>query len=135
VQVVRVGAHCELRSSEGPSASFTVVEFAVLSDGRRVTADCGLGFGGRRHRVGQRTDGPSEEPDYWAGKTQERLGQSVLVTVEARYEDATPEQRWSGLVALLRAADVQASADELGGLDYAVEFGPEVVARLRAPGS
>jgi hypothetical protein len=132
VQVVRVGAHCELRSSEGPSASFTVVEFAALSDGGRVTLDRGIGFSSRVNQVPRVVDG---EPDFWAFAARDGLAHSVLVTVEARYERETPEQRWSGLVALLRAADVQASADELRGLDYAIEFGPAVLARLRAPGS
>lgn len=97
--------------------AFSVEEFAVLADGRRLRLHAERGFG------------RSAGADPWAFVTQAGLRSDVLTTVLPDDAEQTGEEHhWDWLAELLRAQGVEAQADELRGLPYDVEFSD----RLRA---
>jgi hypothetical protein len=105
-------------------ASFRVVEFATLADGRRLTLaeDRGFGIGGPP---------PTE---LWAGLTLEQLESDVLTTVLPDEEDTEDEHPWEWLAGCLAALGVQASAEELRNLPYEVVFSERLRAKIPAGG-
>ena len=118
--VTRLGAWCDFvpedKSSASPgSVSFDVAEFAVLSDGRRITLHSGQrGFSSSGPRR------PSEGHPL-AGMTAEEIAASVLTTVLPD-EDDGEEHPWECLAQVLRARGVSVAADSLKAVPYAMEF-------------
>lgn len=130
VAVVALGAWCEIdpRQEElrafgdesTPSASFRVLEFAVLEDGRRVTIRDDLGFG-----VSTR------QPRPWHWLTREfvehDIRTNVVVPDETDFVDGHP---YGYLVDLLRRQGIETSEAHLRSLPYTVEFPDDFDRRL-----
>lgn len=97
--------------------AFSVEEFAVLADGRRLRLHAERGF----------AMGAGAHP--WAFVTRAGLRSDVLTTVLPDDAEETGEEHpWDWLAQLLRAQGVEASPDELRVLPYDVELSD----RLRA---
>lgn len=130
LEVIGLGARCELvppeQDTASPgSASFDVSEFAVLSDGRRVTLHRERGF--------SLSLGPPIDP--WAHLTAQSLESDVLTTVLPD-EDGTGEQHpYAWLRDLLRErSGIDVPLEVLRAVPYVVELSDEVRRRLAAGG-
>ena len=98
---------------------FSVAEYAVLADGRRLRLHADRGF----------TLGGGADP--WQGLTAGSLVSDVLATVLPDDAEETGEDHpWAELAELLRAHGVEASVDDLRGLPYDVGFTRRLRARL-----
>ncbi|MBX6390849.1 MAG: hypothetical protein IRZ08_17980 [Frankia sp.] len=127
---IALGARCELDEEyvRGSMAAlgFRVEEFAVLSDGRRVVLDAGLGWG---------TSARVTLEELWRFMDAGRLEQEALGVVLPDDAEETGEQhRWPLLAERLTAFGVPVSADELRPLPYEVVLGEGLRARLAAVG-
>jgi hypothetical protein len=106
------------------SASFTVHEFAVLADGRRLQLDDDRGFG-----VSTRVSGDGPPPDPWADLTLEDLEQSVRTTVLPDDDDGE-DHPWEWLAQRLGELGVEVAPDRLREVPYTVEFSERLRARV-----
>jgi hypothetical protein len=132
MEVVRLGAYCELRWSSGRSADFDVEEYAVLADGRRVEIGSGRGFTSRVSSFGGRVS--DRRVDFWTHTTRESLETSVRTTVLPD-EDDGEDHPWEWLAAQLREQGVDVSSEQLKTVPYEVVFGERVLARVAAADS
>ena len=132
--VVALGAWCDLADGDGTAGgsdrqlSFRVAEFAVLSDGRRLTLHEERGFD---TRVAGTADAPV---DPWRQLSLEQLERDVRTTVLGDDPESTGEEHpWEWLAELLRAHGVATTPGELRGLPYDVVFSPGIRQRLSDP--
>ena len=130
VQVVGLGARCELVPPERYSASpggvsFDVSEFAVLDDGRRITLHAERGWTTWAH------DTERGQIDPWETLTTRGITQDVLNVVLPDEDDGEPHP-WEWLRGLLQKHGVEATVEQLKAVPYEVELGDETRARLRA---
>jgi len=101
------------------SISFRVEEFTVLADGRRIRLHDERGFT------------LSAGIDPWQYLTLESLEADVRATVLPDDAEETGEEHpWEWLSELLRAQGIDASAEELRGLPYDIEFSGRLRAQL-----
>lgn len=118
--IVGLGAYCDLRpaSADGLSQSFSVSEFALLADGRRVTLhnERGLTIGWGGGYTG----------DLAGTETTETLTQQVL-NVVLPDEDDGQAHPWSWLAALGRARGLEVTANDLRVLPYEVHLSESVL--------
>jgi hypothetical protein len=106
------------------SAAFRVSEFALLSDGRRVTLHNERGF-----------NSWSSSGDPWSHLTLEGVAADVLTTVLPDDGDPQEEHPWEWLAELLTAHGVEVSSDELRSLPYVIEYSDRLLARLALRGN
>ena len=137
-----MGATCDLVPPEQSTASpgglsFTVSEFADLSDGRRLILHSERGW-----TEWLRTAVPAGElppaswgkpADPWAFATREDIIQSVLNVVLPDDDNDPDEHPYGWLAKLLTGQGVHASASELRALTYKVELSQRLEARLPRP--
>ena len=129
-RVVSLGAICDLDArtpDKARSQSFSISEFVILEDGRRVTLheDRGftLGLGSSRETTA----------DLRRGLTLESLTPNVLAVVLPDDDVPAEPHPYSWLAELARARGLKVSADDLRGLPYEVIFTDEL-RRWLAPG-
>lgn len=99
--------------------SFQVQEFALLSDGRRITLHDERGYS---------TSGPE---DPWRFQTSESIEADVRTTVLPDDDDGE-EHPWEWLVELLQAQGVDASVEELKQVPYRVELSQRLHDKLHS---
>lgn len=125
-----LGARCDLAESSGASpggVSFTVSEFAVLDDGRRITLHADRGW-----TSWARSTGAAEPIDPWTFLTREHLEQDVLnVVLPDDAETTGQSHEWAWLCELLQRHGIEATVDELKAIPYAVEISDDILSRLR----
>jgi hypothetical protein len=102
------------------SASFDVAEFAVVDDGSRVLLHEERGF----------TIGGGSSRDPWSGLTAEILERNVLTTVLPDDDDTADEHPYEWLAELCRQRGLDATADDLRRVPYAVELSDQPRRRL-----
>ena len=123
-RVVGLGAICDLRpqtSDEARSESFSVREFVILEDGRRVILHEDRGF-----TLGWRSSGESRCADIREHVTLESLTQDVLNVVLPDDDKCAEDHPWSWLSDLARARGLNMTAEDLRGLPYEVIFTDKV---------
>ena len=118
--VVALGAWCDLREPDAwqdpHTISFVVHEFAVLSDGRRVTLHTDRGFSGSVRT----TDGQVLDP--WTGLTRESIEHDVRNVVLPDEDDTGDEHPYEWLRELLLHHGVDAPVEHLRSAPYTVEL-------------
>ena len=118
--------------------SFGLVEFAEISDGRRLTLRADRGWGTGRVRIAyvlddtdERGPGPPTVPfdlsDPWQFETRKTLTKSVLACVDPDDD----EQWYEWVVDRLGELDVVVDAASVRAAPYRVEFGPLLDSELR----
>ena len=118
--------------------SFSLVEFAEISDGRRLALRDDRGWGMGRPRIAyvlddadERGPGPPTVPfdlsDPWQFETRETLTESVLACVDPDDD----EQWYEWVVDRLGELDVVVDAASVSAAPYRVEFGPLLDGELR----
>lgn len=114
--VVGLGAICALArgAEDARSQSFSVGEFVLLEDGRRVVLHRDRGF-----TIGSRT-GPVRD-----GETRDSITRNVL-NVVLPDDDTGDEHPWTWLAELSRARGLDVTADDLRGLPYEVVLTDDV---------
>jgi hypothetical protein len=123
-RVVGVGAICDFRTGgpePGPSQGFSVSEFVVLEDGRRVVIDH------RGFTLGSNVD------SVRAGLTSQIMSQQVLNVVLSDDDESEEEHPWSWLAELARTHGIDVTADELKQLQYEVILTDRVTQWLVTP--
>jgi hypothetical protein len=123
-RVVGIGAICDFRTGApepGPSQSFSVSEFVVLEDGRRVVLDH------RGFTLGSNVD------TVRAGLTPHIMSQQVLNVVLPDDDESEEEHPWSWLAELARTHGIDVTADELKELHYEVVLTDGVTQWLVTP--
>jgi hypothetical protein len=124
-RAIGLGAICDLRSAHignQSSHSFTVGEFLVLEDARRVMLHQERGF----------TIGPWRSISEFsvdalkARDTVESLTQHVMTVVLPDEDESGESHPWDWLATLAGRRGLSVTADELRGLPYAVVFTDEV---------
>ena len=123
-RVVGIGAICDFRTGApepGPSQSFSVSEFVVLEDGRRVVVDH------RGFTLG------SNVGTVRAGLTPQVMSQQVLNVVLPDDDECEDEHPWSWLAELARKHGIDVTADELKELQYEVVLTDRVTRWLLTP--
>lgn len=96
----------------------------VLSDGRRLTLDRGLGF----TSWPAATDG-SAVTDPWRMLSEDTIKSNVVTTLLPD-DDTDGDHRWTRFVELLDTVAIRATADQLRRVPYDIELGPRLRARL-----
>jgi hypothetical protein len=124
--VVGLGAVCDLHrtAADGRTVSYSVSEFALLDDGRRVVLRGELGF-----TIGWGSSVPAGTP-VWEPDTVESLTRDVLNVVLPDDDDTGEDHPWEWLAELAREHGLDVTADDLRGLPYEVELTDRV---LRLP--
>lgn len=122
-RIVGLGATCDLGPSGTDPAdhSFTVSEFVVLEDGRRVVLHEDRGF-----TVGARSTGERPPGDVRSHLTLDDLAANALLVVLPDDEGDTEPHPWSWLADLARSRGLDVTAEELRGLPYDVDFTAEL---------
>ena len=123
-RVVGIGAICDFRTGgpePGPSQSFSVSEFVVLEDRRRVVVDH------RGFTLG------SNVGTVRAGLTPQVMSQQVLNVVLPDDDECEDEHPWSWLAELARNHGIEVTADELKELQYQVILTDRVTPWLVTP--
>jgi hypothetical protein len=115
--------------------SFSVSEFAVLDDGRRLTLHEERGWTAWvRYAVppGEQLPDDWAPPDPWSQLTRESLVQDTLNVVLPDDDDHPDDHPYEWLVELLARQGVSATVDELRALPYTVELSSRLEDRLAA---
>jgi hypothetical protein len=122
-RVVALGAVCDIRPpfDDPRRQSFSVGEFALLDDGRRVTLHDERGF-----TLGAPSGGVG---DY---ETAQSITRDVLNVVLPDDDDSGDEHPWSWLARLARARGLDVTADDLRVLPYEVVLTDAVIRWLDA---
>ncbi|MFV2087854.1 hypothetical protein [Micromonospora sp. LOL_021] len=122
--VVGVGAICDLRPHPADAAdtqSFSVGEFVVLDDGRRVLLHQDRGF-----TLGRRSAGDARPGADPVDEARESVTRSVLTVVLPDDEETAEEHPWSWLADLARSHGLGVVADDLRALPYEVVLTDDV---------
>lgn len=120
--MVGLGALCDLRetSEDGRSVSFSVDEFALLEDGRRVVLR-NLGF-----TIGMGSRDPGA-PEVWKTYPTETITQDVLNVVLPDDDDSGEDHPWEWLASLARERGLMVTAEDLRALPYRVHLADGVL--------
>ena len=122
--MVGIGAICDFRTGgpeAGSSQSFSVSEFVMLEDRRRVVIDH------RGFTLG------SNVGTVRAGLTPQVMSQQVLNVVLPDDDECEDEHPWSWLAELARNHGIDVTADELKELQYEVVLTDRVTQWLMTP--
>jgi hypothetical protein len=138
MRVVALGALVELDEADASpdragTADFSVSEYAVLEDGRRLTLHDERGWSSGPVMVAHFTPPPwPPEPAaaLWSTLNRDDIVRTTLAVVEPDDDDDPDDHPYRWLAQLLGSHGVAATAEELRPLPYAVEFGPRLEARL-----
>ena len=117
-RVVGIGAICDLgprRFRETHSQSFSVSEFVMLEDGRRVILHEDRGF-----TLGWRSSGESGAGEIRGQETLDSITRDVLNTVLPDDDELAEDHPWPWLANLARARGLDVTADDLRDLAYEV---------------
>ncbi len=127
--VVGLGAICDLSgtSEDGRAVSYSVSEFALLEDGRKIILRDGLGF-----TIGWGA-GVSSVSEVWRDETPESITRDVLNTVLPDDDDTGEDHPWEWLAELARGRGLMVTAGDLRGLPYEVELTDRVLELLSTP--
>ena len=137
--VVGLGARCDLVPPEEYTGSpgglsFTVSEFAVLDDGRRLILHAERGWTQWVRQAAARGEPPTgaaeNELDPWALMTRQAVIQNTLHVVLPDDDDAAEAHPYEWLAGLLAEHAVSATADELRTVPYVVELSSRLEERL-----
>jgi hypothetical protein len=123
-RVVGLGAICDLspqQSDRASSQSFSVHEFVIVEDGRRVTLHEDRGFS-----LGWRSTGEPGSAHIREHETLESLTRDVLNVVLPDDDECAESHPWSWLADLARARGLCVTAEDLRGLPYEVIFTDKV---------
>ncbi|WP_157474713.1 hypothetical protein [Parafrankia sp. EUN1f] len=123
--VIGLGAWCDYVPESDPRVlRFQVEEFAVLSDGRRLTLTADRGWSSSL--VGSPTT-----DDAWSFLTLAEVTETVLVVVGPDEGDQTTDAHpWALLAERLRAQDVDTTPGALRDLPYEVVLSERLQARI-----
>lgn len=121
--VVGLGAICDLgsTSSDGRSQTFSISEFALLDDGRRVIlhSERGYGIGWGSNIV---------PPSHLAAHdTRETITQQVLTAVQPDEDNTTDDHPWQWLAQLAQVRGLNVSKEDLRNLPYEVVLDESVI--------
>lgn len=122
-RVVALGATCDLRPpfDDERRQSFSVSEFALLGDGRRVILHDERGF-----TIGAPSGGVGKH------ETAESITRDVLNVVLPDEDESGEEHPWSWLARLARARGLDVTAEDLRVLPYEVVLTDGVIRWLDA---
>jgi len=126
-RVVGVGAICDLRPQRADASdaqSFSVGEFVLLDDGRRVLLHQDRGFTLSRRPAGDTPAGADPVGDA-PEEARESVTRSVL-TVVLPDDETAEEHPWSWLADLARSRGLDVVADDLRVLPYEVVLTDDV---------
>lgn len=127
-RVVGVGAICDLRphpADASDTQSFSVGEFVLLDDGRRVLLHQDRGFTLGRRPVGDTPAGADPVGDA-PEEARESVTRSVLTVVLPDDDETAEEHPWSWLAGLARSRGLDVSAGDLRALPYEVVLTDDV---------
>jgi hypothetical protein len=126
LRVVALGAACDIRppTHDRRTQSFSVSEFALLHDGRRVILHDDRGF-----TIGA----PAGQGGVRGFETAESLERDVLNAVLPDDDDSGEEHPWSWLAELALECGLDVTADDLRVLPYEVVLTDSVTRWLDAP--
>ena len=139
MRVVALGAFCDLVPPEDyggspGSLSFSVSEFAVAHDGRRLTLHAERGWTQRTRRAvphGEPLPSEWDEPlDPWSFMTRDSVVQDTLNVVLPDDDDDPDDHPYKWFASLLAEQGVSVSRDELKALPYTVELSQLLEDRL-----
>jgi hypothetical protein len=135
--VVSLGALVDLPGADPePDASlhFSVAEFAILHDGRRLTLHDERGWSTATHRafpLGESLPSDWDQPlDPWTGITRQAVIDTALAVVLPDDDDHPDDHPYEWLSGLLAAQGVTASVDDLRSVPYVVELSERLEVRL-----
>jgi hypothetical protein len=135
--VRELGAFVDLSGGDSDperTLHFSVAEFAVLRDGRRLTLHEERGWSTSTHRafpLNEPLPSDWDEPlDPWLLTTREDLVHTALNVVLPDDDDDPDEHPYEWLCELLAAQGVDASVDELRAVPYVVELSRALEERL-----
>lgn len=123
-RVVGVGAICDLRPQQAETAdtqSFSVSEFVMLDDGRRVLLHQDRGF-----TLGRRSAGDARPGADPVDEARENVTRSVLTVVLPDDDETAEEHPWSWLADLARSRGLDVAPDDLRALPYEVVLTDDV---------
>lgn len=123
-RVVGVGAICDLRPQQAETAdtqSFSVGEFVMLDDGRRVLLHQDRGF-----TLGRRSAGDARRGADPVDEARENVTRSVLTVVLPDDDETVEEHPWSWLADLARSRGLDVAPDDLRALPYEVVLTDDV---------
>jgi hypothetical protein len=130
-RVVGIGAICDVipqRLDQARSKSFSVSEFVMLEDGRRVILHEDRGF-----TIGWKSSGNSRSDEIQWHETLESITRNVLNTVLPDDDRCAESHPWSWLADLARARGLNVTAQDLRGLAYEVILTDKVTDGLPPP--
>jgi hypothetical protein len=128
--VLELRAECDLNdpatySGSPGGTSFSVVEYAVLSDGRRVTLLDDRGWTQWTHGLSSTEQGKLQAED---------VRRDVLnVVLPDNAETTGEDHEWDYFVERLRAAGIDLHRDHLRRLPYRIVFGDRLRAAISGP--
>jgi hypothetical protein len=126
-EVVGLGAVCDLyqTSHDGRSVSFSVSEFALLADGRRVVLRGELGY------TTAWGSGVATTDAVWSSYTEDDVIRGVRNVVLPDDDDGE-DHPWEWLAELAREQGLDVTTDDLRGLPYEVELTDRVLDLIAA---
>jgi hypothetical protein len=126
-EVVTLGAVCEITAGDEPDhgrqLSFSVAEFADLSDGTRIMVHTERGFSSSINRG-----------DPWLYATAVSIRRDVLTTVLPDDDEDPEDHPWGWLAELIGRHGIAVDAESLKRVPYVVEFGQRLLRQLDAVG-
>lgn len=130
-RVTGLGAICDLRPQrldDSRSQSFSVSEFVMLEDGRRLILHKDRGF-----TIGWRSSGEAASDEIRKHETAANITQNVLNVVRPDDDECPDDHPWSWLAELARARGLDVTVEELRTLPYKVVLTDSVKQWLARP--
>lgn len=125
-RVVGIGAICDIGSqratSDARARSFSVSEFVMLDDDRRVLLHKDRGF-----TISQAISSKFDAEHIEFKATRDIIIQNVLTTVLPDEGESDEDHPWGWLAELARARGLEVTAEDLRHLNYEVVLSDEVI--------
>ncbi len=127
---IALGVICDLESASGDrrSASFSLLEFAVMDDGTRLTLHTDRGWGETINTTGGRD--AVRRLDMWAHTTIDTLVQTIRSVLIPDEFEPPDDHDWGRLVELFAVHGVTTSRDDLRRLPFSVQFTKAILTKL-----